>query len=160
MQRAGDSPKTSFRSHIQARDTTGKKAFKPYTYRGRTYDRPLGKRGFYFRGGTEHGYNTNPRNKTGVKSKGPGKAKTGRALRALGRGSGAVGVLLVGYNIHRHGVQKTTEDEVKFNYSISPLGVVDQRFFDGAISSNRYLNSAPGRTVSAIAQMALLEALL
>lgn len=160
MQKAGDAPKTSFRSHLQARDTTGKKAFKPYTYRGRTYDRPLGKRGFYFRGGTEHGYNTNPRNKTGVKSKAPGKAKTGRALKAVGRGSGVIGIGLVGYNIHRHGVQKTAEDEVKFNYSISPLGVVDQRFFDGAISSNRYLNSAPGRTVSAVAQMALLEALL
>jgi prenyltransferase beta subunit len=56
--------------------------------------------------------------------------------------------------------KKTAEDEVKFNYSISPLGMLDQQVFDGAISSNRYLNSASGRTVSAIAQMALLEALL
>jgi hypothetical protein len=78
----------------------------------------------------------------------------------VGRVSGAIGLGLVVYNIHRHGAQKTAEDEVKFNYSISPLGIVDRQFFDGAISGNRYLNSAPGRTVSAVAQMAILEALL
>ena len=140
MQRAGDAPKTSFRSHLQARDTTGKKAFKPYTHRGRTYDRPLGKRGFYFRGGTEHGYNTNPRNKTGVRGKAPGKAKTGRTLQKIGRRAGYLGVGLVAYNVVRHGAKETAKDEVKFNYSISPLGMVDKHVFDGGISRNRYLN--------------------
>lgn len=158
MIKSGDAPRTSFRSHLQARDTSGKKAFKPYTAHGRRYDKPLGKHD-YGRGGKAHGYQTDHRAKTGIK-RNPVKSKTGRVVKGLGRGSAGLGVALVGYNVYRHGAKKTAEDEVKFNYSISPLGVVDQRFFDGAISSNRYLNSAPGRTVSAIAQMAILEALL
>lgn len=158
MQRAGDAPRTEFRSHLQARDTSGKKAFKPYSAHGMRYNKPLGKHD-YGRGGKAHGYQTDHRAKAGIK-RNPVKSKTGRVVKGLGRGSAGLGVILVGYNVYRHGAKKTAEDEVKFNYSISPLGMVDQQFFDGAISSNRYLQSAPGRTISAVAQMAILEALL
>lgn len=158
MEKAGDAPRTSFRSHLKARDTTGKKAFKPYYSHGRYYNKPLGKHD-YGRGGKAHGYQTDYRAKSGIK-RNPVKSKTGRVVKGLGRGSAGLGIALVGYNVYRHGAKKTAEDEVKFNYSISPLGVIDQQIFDGGISSNRYLNSAPGRTVSAVAQMAILEALL
>lgn len=125
---SGDRPKTSYRSHLQARDTTGKKAFKPYTYRGRTYDRPLGKRGFYFRGGTEHGYNTDRRNKSGVKKRSPGKSKTGRAISGTGRAvtkfAAPIGLGLVAYNIHRHGVKETAKAEGKFWAHDIPLGAM------------------------------------
>lgn len=125
---SGDRPKTSYRSHLHARDTTGKKSFKPYTYRGRTYDRPLGKRGFYFRGGTEHGYNTNPRNKSGVKKRSPAKSKTGRALSGTGRAvtkfAAPIGLGLVVYNIHRHGVKETAKSEGKFWAHDIPLGAM------------------------------------
>lgn len=141
---SGDRPKTSYRSHIHARDTTGKKAFKPYTYRGRTYDRPLGKRGFYFRGGTEHGYNTNPRNKSGVKKRSPAKSKTGRAISGTGRAvtkfAAPIGLGLVAYNIHRHGVQETAKSEAKFWGHDVPLGAmggvdyVDNQYLGGSVT--------------------------
>ena len=128
MTTSGNRPKTSYRSHIHARDTTGKKAFKPYTYRGRTYDRPLGKRGFYFRGGTEHGYRTNPRNKTGVKTRSPAKSKTGRAITGTGRAvskfAAPIGLGLVAYNIHRHGAKETAKQEGKFWVHDVPLGAM------------------------------------
>ena len=158
MQKAGDAPRTEFRSHLKARDTSGKKVFKPYSAHGRRYTKPLGKHD-YGRGGKAHGYQTDHRAKAGIK-RSPVKSKTGRVLKGTGRASGVIGLGLVAYNVHRHGAKETAKDEVKFNWSISPLGVMDREFFDGAISSNRYLNSAPGRTVSAIAQMAFLEALL
>ena len=148
---AGDRPKSSYRSHIQHRDTTGKKAFKPYTHRGRTYDRPLGKRGFYFRGGTEHGYNTNRRNKTGYKSRSPGKSKTGKAIANTGRAvtkfAAPIGLGLVAYNIHRHGVKETAKAEANFWGHDVPLGAmggvsyVDDRLLGGSVSKAGRLSS-------------------
>ena len=143
---SGDRPKTSYRSHIQARDTTGKKAFKPYSYRGITYDRPLGKRGFYFRGGTEHGYRTNPRNKTGVKKRSPGKSKTGRAISGTGRAvskfAAPIGLGLVVYNINRHGAKETAKQEGKFWVQDVPLGALggvnylDDQFLGGTLAES------------------------
>lgn len=156
MQKAGDAPRTSFRSHLKARDTSGKKAFKPYTAHGRRYDKPLGKHD-YGRGGKAHGYQTDYRAKSGIK-KSSVTSKTGKTLQKVGRRAGYVGLALVAYNVTRDGPAKTYEDEVKFNYSISPLGIIDQTFLDGAYYNT--LTSAPGRTVSGIAQMAILEALL
>lgn len=160
MQVSGDAPRTSFRSTKQTQRQGKKSAYKQ-TYRGRTYDKPLKRNMFGYKSpmGPDYGYRTDPKSKSGTK-KGPAKSKTGRALKGVGRASGVIGLGLVAYNIHRHGAKKTAEDEIKFNYSISPMGVIDQQFFDGELSHNRYLNSAPGRTVSAIAQMAILEALL
>jgi hypothetical protein len=160
MQVSGDAPRTSYRSTKQVK-RQGKKSQYKGTFRGQRYDKPLKRNLFGYKSpmGDDYGYRTDYKSKSGTK-KSPGKSKTGKALSRVGRVSGAIGLGLVVYNIHRHGAQKTAEDEVKFNYSISPLGIVDRQFFDGAISGNRYLNSAPGRTVSAVAQMAILEALL
>jgi hypothetical protein len=63
--------------------------------------------------GPEYGYRTDYKSKKGIK-KGPGKAKTGKALRAVGRGSGVIGIGLVGYNIHRHGAKETARQEKEF----------------------------------------------
>ena len=160
MQVSGDAPRTSFRSTKQVQRQGKRSAYKQ-TYRGRTYDKPLKKNLFGYKSpmGPDYGYRTDYKSKSGTK-KGPAKAKTGKALKSVGRGSGVIGIGLVGYNIHRHGVQKTAEDEVKFNYSISPLGVVDQQFFDGRLHNNRYTRSPGGGTVLGIANMALLGALL
>ena len=109
--------------------------------------------------GADYGYRTDYKSKSGTK-KGPAKAKTGKALQKVGRRAGVVGLGLVAYNIHRHGVQKTAEDEINFNYSLSPVGIIDQHVFDGRLHKNKYSNSPGGSTVLGLTQMALLGAIL
>lgn len=163
MARAGDAPKTSFRSHIQRTDTGGKRAFKPYTAHGRSYDRPLGRGGFTHRGGREHGYNTNHKSKAGIK-KAPGKSKAGRLLKGAGRSvskfSAPIGLGLVGYNIHRHGVKETAKQEVQTAYDFSPLGLIDNTFFDGRVMNHPYAQTPIANTLQSVATMAILEALI
>jgi len=157
MIKSGSAPRTEFRSHLPLRDTTGKKTFKPYTWRGRRYTKPLAKDDF---GGNNarYGYNTNTRGRHIKKS--PGKVRTGKVLRGFGRASGAIGIGLVGYNIHRHGVKKTAKDEAKFNWSFSPIGMIDEGLLGNRIEQSFLGQTGTGRTIQAMASMALLEALL
>ncbi len=162
MQIAGDAPRTEFRSHLKSRDTAGRKSFKPYTAHGRRYTKPLGKSDFA-RSGKEFGYQTNYKSKTGIK-KSPGKAKTGRALKGAGRTvsrfAAPIGIGLVGYNIYRHGAQQTVQDEAKFNWSFSPVGMLDEHLLGNRIETTFSPKSGLIGTVDNLAKMALLEALL
>ena len=145
MIKSGSAPRTEFRSHLQLRDTTGKKTFKPYTWRGRTYSKPLSRRD-YGGQGAEYGYKTDYKSRTIKKS--PSRVSTGKVVRGLGRSAGLFGIALVGYNIHRHGVKKTVKDEAEFNWSVSPIGIADEYLLGNRLE-NQFLgkSSTPYRTV-------------
>lgn len=153
----GSAPRTEFRSHLQSKDTTGKKAFKPYEYRGRRYTKPLSRSDF---GGNvaQYGYNTDYRSKHIKKN--PAKVKTGKVVRGLGRASGVIGVGLVGYNIHRHGVQEAVHQEADTAWSFSPIGMADNLLFDNRIENYGLATNGYVKTIDNIAKFALLEALI
>ena len=157
MIQTGSAPRTEFRSHLQLKDSTGKKTFKAYTWRGITYSRPLS-RFDYGGNNAQYGYKSNYRKKHIQKS--PSRVSSGKLVRGLGKSAGVIGIGLVGYNIHRHGVKKTAKDEASFNWSISPLGMMDEHILGNRMEQSFLGQTGTGRTMQAMASMALLEALL
>jgi hypothetical protein len=121
MMKSGGATRTTFRSTKQV-SRHGKKSQFKGTYRGQRYDKPLKRNMFGYKSpmGDDYGYRTNYKSKHGIK-KGPGKAKAGKALRRVGRASGAIGLGLVVYNIHRHGAKETARQEKEFWFD-EPLG--------------------------------------
>ena len=160
MVKSGSAPRTEFRSHLKAKDTAGKRSFKPYTAHGRRYTKSLGKSDFA-RSGKEFGYQTDYKSKTGVK-KAPAKAKTGRALQGTGRAvtkfAVPIGLGLVAYNIHRHGVKETAKSEGKFWAHDVPLGAMGGvDYFDNQVLGG---SLADASRESSIIQTMLLSATL
>lgn len=127
MKASGDAPRTSFR-HTRQPQRHGKKSVMKSTYRGRVYDKGLKSNMFGHKSpmGPEYGYRTDYKSKQ-IK-KGPGKAKTGKAISRVGRGAGVIGLGLVAYNIHRHGAKETAKQEGKFwahDVPLAGLGGID-----------------------------------
>jgi hypothetical protein len=114
MMKSGGATRTTFRSTKQI-SRQGKKSQYKGTYRGQRYDKPLKRNMFGYKSpmGDDYGYRTNYKSKQGIK-KGPGKSKVGKALKVTGRVSGGIGLILVGYNIHRHGAKETARQEKEF----------------------------------------------
>jgi hypothetical protein len=121
MQVSGDAPRTSYRSTKQVK-RQGKKSQYKGTFRGQRYDKPLKRNLFGYKSpmGDDYGYRTDYKSKSGTK-KSPAKSKTGKALSRVGRVSGAIGLGLVVYNIHRHGAKETARQEKEFWFD-EPLG--------------------------------------
>lgn len=153
---SGSAPRTEFRSHLKAKDTAGKRSFKPYTAHGRRYTKPLGKSDFA-RSGKEFGYQTDYKSKTGIK-KSPAKAKTGRVISGTGRAvtkfAAPIGLGLVVYNIHRHGVKETAKSEGKFWAHDVPLaGLGGVNYLDNQVLGGSLADAS--RESSIIQTMAL-----
>ena len=150
----GESPRSEFRSHIQSKREGQRQAYK-FERKGTTYGKPL-KRGFGNPATPRYGhYIDDHRNRTGRVKRSPGLAKGGRLLTGLGRASVGIGIGLVGYNIHRHGVEETVVAEVSGAYAMSPLGMVDQQLTGGAVTN---LGQSSAMTYN-VAQLAIVSTL-
>ena len=140
MAAVGSKPRnTGYRSHLQRRDSAGKRTFQSYEWRGRRYEKPLNTRkpGPM---GRAYGYETDYKTKSGVKGKQPGRVRS-RSLRAagfgihgFGRALPYIGYGLVAVNIVTKGPKKAVEEEAAFGWQTSGLGVADRYVFDGAIA--------------------------
>jgi hypothetical protein len=82
------------------------------------------------------------------------------AGRSVSKFSAPIGLGLVGYNIHRHGVKETAKQEVQTAYDFSPLGLIDNTFFDGRVMNHPYAQTPIANTLQSVATMAILEALI
>ena len=139
MAAVGSKPRnTGYRSHLQRRDSAGKRTFQSYEAHGRRYDKTLNTRSAGPMG-KSYGYETDYKSKSGVKGK-SGRVRS-RTLRAagfgivgFGRALPYIGYGLVAYNVATKGPGKTLEDEARFGWETSGLGVADRYVFDGAIA--------------------------
>ena len=155
MKTSGDAPRTSYR-HTRQPVRHGKRSVKSSTYRGRVYDKPLKRNMFGYKSpmGPDYGYRTDYKSKQ-IK-RGPGKAKTGKAISRVGRGAGVIGIGLVAYNIHRHGAKETAKQEGKFWAHDVPLaGLGGVSYLDDQLTGGFVANTS--RT-SSIIQTTLLSA--
>ena len=166
MAAVGSKPRnTGYRSHLQRRDSTGKRSFQSYEWRGRRYDKPLNTRkpGPM---GKAYGYNTDYKTKSGVKGKKPGRVRSrslrtaGFGLAGFGRALPYIGYGLVAYNLATKGPKKTVEDEAAFGWETSGLGVADRYVFDGAIARGGKRTAVAANVTQTIAITKLMGGIL
>ena len=136
---------TGYRSHLQRRDSSGKRTFQSYEWRGRRYDKPLNTR----RAGPmgkAYGYNTDYKSKSGVKGKKPGRmrSRTGRAagigIVGFGKALPTIGVGLAAYNVVRSPKQAAQDSA---DYGFFGLPTNPERMGEAGMAND--LVNLPGR---------------
>ena len=151
---------TGYRSHLQRRDSAGKRSFQSYEWRGRRYDKPLNTRkpGPM---GKEHGYNTDYKAKSGVKGNKPGRmrSRTGRAagigLVGFGRALPYIGVGLAAYNVV-NAPKQAAQDSADYGFFGLPTN--PERMGEAGLA--RDMAQVPGHVANTIKPKNIAQALL
>lgn len=136
---------TGLRSHLQRRDSAGKRTFQSYDGHGRRYDKPLNTRSAGPMG-YDYGYNTDYQSKAGVKGKKPGRmrSRVGRAagigLVGFGRALPTIGVGLAAYNVVRSPKQAAQDSA---DYGFFGLPTNPERMGEAGMAND--LVNLPGR---------------